>query len=177
MKITLKTNFDIENAIKSLNENAQKFVNEVAEEFKKGTDSHIKTGAFKPLKESTKKLHGSHLPLHLTGKLAKSNKLFPAKGKSLIARVKNTAKSTKSYRVFKNNGKVYRGKRNKTGEFYGYYQNKGFKTAPDSLIPNKTVPARTFFEVDEDKLFLKYKFDKFTERVNKSFKFYKRMVR
>ena len=122
------------------------------------------------MEKSTEKLHGSHLPLHLTGKLAKSNKLYPAKGNSLIARVKNIAKSTKSYKLLKKNGKVYRGSRNKSGEFYGYYQNKGFRTAPNSLIPNKNVPARTFFEVDESLLFIDYKFDKLTQRIKASMK-------
>ena len=170
MKITLKSNFDFDIAVKALDKNTQKLVNDIGKQIKDAVDNNINAGAFQPLSDATKKLHGGHRPLHLTGKLAKSNKFFPAKGKSLIARIKNVAKSTKSYKVFNSKGKIYRGKRNKSGEFYGYYQNEGFKTAPNSLIPNRTVPKREFFEIEEDKLLLKHHYDRFVKRVDVSMK-------
>ena len=119
-------------------------LNDIAKPIKDGWDKEITQGSFSSLENSTESLHGSHKPLNLTGKLAKSNKIIKATPKKLKAVVKNTAKSTKSYKIRKPNGKIYRGTRKSAPVFYGYYQNKGFKTASNSLIPNKTVPARDF---------------------------------
>ncbi len=144
IEIKIKQNFNFEKLIKNVRTATSVLLNDIAKPIKDGWDKEITQGSFSSLENSTESLHGSHKPLNLTGKLAKSNKIIKATPKKLKAVVKNTAKSTKSYKIRKPNGKIYRGTRKSAPVFYGYYQNKGFKTASNSLIPNKTVPARDF---------------------------------
>ena len=152
LKVQMKKNFDIEKLIKNLRTATSKLLNNIAEPIKEVLDDNIYKGVFDPTRGSTDKLHGSHNPLHLTGKLAKSNKVFPASPSRLKAVVKNTAKSSKNYKIRKPNGKIYKGTRKSAPVFYGYYQNKGFTTSPKSLIPNKRVPERNFTRKTIDKL-------------------------
>ena len=144
IQIKLKKNFDIDRLLRNVRTATSVLLNDIAKPIKDGWDKEITQGSFSSLENSTESLHGSHKPLNLTGKLAKSNKIIKATPKKLKAVVKNTAKSTKSYKIRKPNGKIYRGTRKSAPVFYGYYQNKGFTTASNSLIPNKTVPARDF---------------------------------
>ena len=146
IQVKYKKNFDIEKLKKAVRISSSILLNEIAEPIKEGWDKDIKEGSHQGIKDSTRKLHGDHRPLNLTGKLAKSNKIIKATPKKLKAVVKNVAKSSKNYKIKKPNGKIYRGKRKSQPVFYGYYQNKGFRTASNSLIPNKKVPFRNFVD-------------------------------
>ena len=153
IQVKYKKNFDVGRMLRNVRASAAVLLNDVAVPVKEGWDKEIKEGSFDSLStESTIKLHGAHRPLNLTGKLAKSNKILKASTKKLKAVVKNTAKSSKNYKIKKPNGKIYRGKRKSAPVFYGYYQNKGFTTASNSLIPNKRVPARNFVDKTLDNL-------------------------
>ena len=112
--------------------------------------------------------------VNLSGKLAKSNRIVKATTKRLKAKVHNTAKSSTNYKIRKPNGKVQKGTRKSAPVFYGYYQNKGFRTAPDSLIPNRKVPKRDFTSKTVDNLeknpkYIKAK-RKFANNLEKSMK-------
>ena len=172
MEVKYKKNFDIDKMIKAVSISSSIFLNEIAEPVKEGLDKDIKDGGFQAIKDSTRKLHGDHRPLNLSGKLAKSNKIIPATPKKLKVVVKNVAKSTKNYKIRKPNGKVFRGKRNSEPVFYGYYQNKGFTTASNSLVPNKRVIFRNFVDPTLNSLESnpKYKkaIKKFTDNLEKS---------
>ena len=175
IEVKLKKNFDIDRLIKNVRTVASILLNDIAEPIKEGWDKEIRENTFDPLSaDSTVMLHGQHRPLRLTGKLAKSNKIIKSTPKKLKAVVKNTAKSPKNYKIKKPNGKVYRGKRNSTPVFYGYYQNKGFTTASNSLVPNKKVPARDFTSKTIDNLEKNPKYiqakQKFTANLEKSMK-------
>ena len=178
VELKIKINFDIEKSIKNLKTITSVLLNDLAKPIKEGWDKEIKQGTFDSLStESTIKLHGSHRPLNLTGKLAKSNKIIKANPKKLKAVVKNTAKSTKNYKIRKPNGKIYRGKRNSPPVFYGYYLNKqgGFKTSKKSLIKKSvTVPQRDFTSKTIDDLEMNPKYikaqKKFTKNLDKSMK-------
>ena len=146
IQVKSKKNFDIEKMLKSVKKVASDLLNEIAEPIKEGWDKDIKDAGFQAIKDSTRKLHGDHRPLNLTGKLAKSNKIIPATPKKLKVVIKNVAKSSKNYKIKKPNGKIYKGTRKSAPVFYGYYQNKGFTTASNSLIPNKKVPFRNFVD-------------------------------
>ena len=143
VELKIKINFDIEKSIKNLKTITSVLLNDLAKPIKEGWDKELK-GNFQGLRYDTERLHGSHKPLHLTGKLAKSNKIVEATPNKLKVVVKNTAKSSKNYKIRTPKGKVYKGTRKSPAVFYGYYQNKGFTTASDSLIPNRNVPARDF---------------------------------
>ena len=175
IQVKYKKNFDIDRMLRNVRASAAVLLNDVAVPVKEGWDKEIKEGSFDSLStESTIKLHGAHRPLNLTGKLAKSNKILKASTKKLKAVVKNTAKSSKNYKIKKPNGKIYRGKRKSAPVFYGYYQNKGFTTASNSLIPNKRVPARNFVDKTLDNLernpkYIKAK-QKFAKNLEKSMK-------
>ena len=146
IQVKSKKNFDIEKMLKSVKKVASDLLNEIAEPIKEGLDKDIKGGGFQAIKDSTRKLHGDHKPLNLTGKLAKSNKIIKATPKKLKAVVKNVAKSSKNYKIKKPNGKIYKGTRKSAPVFYGYYQNKGFTSASNSLVPNKRVVFRNFVD-------------------------------
>ncbi len=146
VEVKFKKNFDFGKMLEAVNKIASDLLNEIAEPIKEGLDKDIKGGGFQAIKDSTRKLHGDHKPLNLTGKLAKSNKIIKATPKKLKAVVKNVAKSSKNYKIKKPNGKIYKGTRKSAPVFYGYYQNKGFTTASNSLIPNKKVPFRNFVD-------------------------------
>ena len=175
IQVKYKKNFDVGRMLRNVRASAAVLLNDVAVPVKEGWDKEIKEGSFDSLStESTIKLHGAHRPLNLTGKLAKSNKILKASTKKLKAVVKNTAKSSKNYKIKKPNGKIYRGKRKSAPVFYGYYQNKGFTTASNSLIPNKRVPARNFVDKTLDNLernpkYIKAK-QKFAKNLEKSMK-------
>ena len=172
IQVKYKKNFDIEKLKKAVRISSSILLNEIAEPIKEGWDKDIKEGSHKGINDSTRKLHGDHRPLNLTGKLAKSNKIIPATPKKLKVVIKNVAKSSKNYKIKKPNGKVFRGKRNSEPVFYGYYQNKGFTTASNSLVPNKRVDPRNFVDNTLDNLekHPKYKkaIDKFANNLEKS---------
>ena len=172
--IKLKQNFDLEKLIKNVNNSTSIMLNDVAQIIKEGWDEEINSGSFESLKTATTDLHGSHRPLKLTGKLAKSNKILPSTPDKLKAVVQNTAKSSKNYKVRKPNGKIHKGTRKSPAVFYGYYQNYGFKTASNSLIPNRTVPARDFTSKTIDNLGKNPKYikanKKFAKNLNQSMK-------
>ena len=160
--------------LRNVRASAAVLLNDVAVPVKEGWDKEIKEDSHLGLRASTQKVHGDHKPLNLTGKLAKSNKILKASTKKLKAVVKNSAKSSKNYKIKKPNGKIYRGKRKSAPVFYGYYQNKGFTTASNSLIPNKRVPARNFVDKTLDNLeknpkYIKAK-QKFAKNLEKSMK-------
>ena len=146
IQVKYKKNFNIEKMLKAVRISSSILLNDIAEPVKEGWDKDIKEGSHQGIKDSTRKLHGDHRPLNLTGKLAKSNKILKATPKKLKAVVKNVAKSSKNYKIKKPNGKIYKGTRKSAPVFYGYYQNKGFTTASNSLIPNKKVPFRNFVD-------------------------------
>ena len=152
IQVKYKKNFDVGRLLRNVRASAAVLLNDVAVPVKEGWDKEIKEDSHLGLRASTQKVHGDHKPLNLTGKLAKSNKILKASTKKLKAVVKNTAKSSKNYKIKKPNGKIYRGKRKSAPVFYGYYQNKGFTTASNSLIPNKRVPARNFVDKTLDNL-------------------------
>ena len=145
--VKYKKNIDIDRMIRNVKASSAVLLNELAQTVKEGWDESIGQGKFNNFykKKSTQDLHGGE-PLLVSGKLAKSNKILKASTKKLKAVVKNTAKSSKNYKIKKPNGKIYRGKRKSAPVFYGYYQNKGFTTASNSLIPNKKVPFRNFVD-------------------------------
>ena len=174
IQVKYKKNFDVGRMLRNVRASAAVLLNDVAVPVKEGWDKEIKEDSHLGLRASTQKVHGDHKPLNLTGKLAKSNKILKASTKKLKAVVKNTAKSSKNYKIKKPNGKIYRGKRKSAPVFYGYYQNKGFTTASDSLIPNKRVPARNFVDKTLDNLernpkYIKAK-QKFAKNLEKSMK-------
>ena len=174
IQVKYKKNFDVGRLLRNVRASAAVLLNDVAVPVKEGWDKEIKEGSHLGLRASTQKVHGDHKPLNLTGKLAKSNKILKASTKKLKAVVKNTAKSSKNYKIKKPNGKIYRGKRKSAPVFYGYYQNKGFTTASNSLIPNKRVPARNFVDKTLDNLernpkYIKAK-QKFAKNLEKSMK-------
>ena len=107
VEIKIKQNFSVEKLLKNIGVSTSILLNEIAKPIKEGWDEELK-GNFQPLKKSTEKLHGSHRPLHLTGKLSKSNKIIKATPKRLKAVVKNTAKSSKNYKIKTPKGKVYK---------------------------------------------------------------------
>ena len=174
LKVKMKQNFDVDRLIRNLRSATSVLLNDIAKPIKKGWDDNINKGAFTPIRDSTNKLHGSHNPLHLSGKLAKSNKILPANTKKLKAVIQNTAKSTKNYKIKTPNGKIYKGTRNSKPVFYGYYQNKGFTTGSNSLIPNRKVPARDFTSktIDNIEKSPEYKIaqEKFVKNLNKAMK-------
>jgi len=172
--VKYKKNIDIDRLLRNVKTAASVLLNDIAIPVKEGWDKEIKEGTHQGIEDSTRKLHGDHKALNLSGKLAKSNKIIKANPKKLKAVVKNVAKSTKNYKIKKPNGKIYRGKRNSSPVFYGYYQNEGFRTASNSLIPNKRVPPRDFTSKTVDKLennpkYIKAK-DKFAKNLEKSMK-------
>ena len=174
IQVKYKKNFDVGRMLRNVRASAAVLLNDVAVPVKEGWDKEIKEDSHLGLRASTQKVHGDHKPLNLTGKLAKSNKILKASTKKLKAVVKNTAKSSKNYKIKKPNGKIYRGKRKSAPVFYGYYQNKGFTTASNSLIPNKRVPARNFVDKTLDNLernpkYIKAK-QKFAKNLEKSMK-------
>tara|TARA_R110002110_G_C13402667_1_gene712919 strand:+ start:471 stop:1040 length:570 start_codon:yes stop_codon:yes gene_type:complete len=167
MEVKYKKNFDIDKLLKALKTSSSILLNDIAVPVKEGWDKALQTGDFKnnSKNKSTQDLHGG-TPLHVSGKLAKSNKLIKANPKKLKAVIKNTAKSTKNYKFRKPNGKIFRGKRNSPNVFYGYYLNKGdgFTTASNSLIPNKKVKSRNFTDKTVDTLSKHPKYIKATKR-------------
>jgi len=164
IQVKYKKNFNIEKMLKAVRISSSILLNDIAEPVKEGWDKDIKEGSYQGIKDSTRKLHGDHRPLNLSGKLAKSNKILKATPKKLKAVVKNVAKSPKNYKIKKPNGKTYRGKRKSEPVFYGYYQNKGFTTASNSLVPNKRVQPRNFVDKTLDNLEKHPKYKKATER-------------
>ena len=174
IQVKYKKNFDVGRLLRNVRASAAVLLNDVAVPVKEGWDKEIKEDSHLGLRASTQKVHGDHKPLNLTGKLAKSNKILKASTKKLKAVVKNTAKSSVNYKIKKPNGKTFTGKRNSSPVFYGYYQNKGFTTASNSLIPNKRVPARNFVDKTLDNLernpkYIKAK-QKFAKNLEKSMK-------
>ena len=172
--VKYKKNFDIDRMIRNVRASSAVLLNDIAKTVKEGWDTEIKQNSFTSLSSTTTSLHGSHRPLNLSGKLAKSNKILKATTKRLKAKVHNTAKSSTNYKIRKPNGKVQKGTRKSAPVFYGYYQNKGFKTAPDSLIPNRKVPKRDFTSKTVDNLeknpkYIKAK-RKFANNLEKSMK-------
>ena len=170
----MKQNFDVDRLIRNLRSATSVLLNDIAKPIKEDWDNRIERSVPPGLKNSTKSLHGSHIPLNLTGKLAKSNKILPASTKKLKAVIQNTAKSTKNYKIKTPNGKIYKGTRNSKPVFYGYYQNKGFTTGSNSLIPNRKVPARDFTSktIDNIEKSPEYKIaqEKFVKNLNKAMK-------
>ena len=170
----MKQNFDVDRLIRNLRAATSVLLNDIAKPIKEDWDNRIEISVPPRLKNSTKSLHGSHIPLNLTGKLAKSNKILPASTKKLKAVIQNTAKSTKNYKIRGANGKIYKGTRKSAPVFYGYYQNHGFTTASNSLVPNKEVPARNFsslnMEVFERSAAYKVAQKKFVKNLNKAMK-------
>tara|TARA_R100000808_G_C2140557_1_gene148393 strand:- start:1439 stop:1981 length:543 start_codon:yes stop_codon:yes gene_type:complete len=165
IQVKYKKNFNIEKMLKAVRISSSILLNDIAEPVKEGWDKDIKEGSHKGINDSTRKLHGDHRPLNLTGKLAKSNKILKATPKKLKAVVKNVAKSSVNYKIKKPNGKTYRGKRKSAPVFYGYYQNKGLKqTASNSLVPNKRVQPRNFVDKTLDNLEKHPKYKKAQER-------------
>ncbi len=164
IQVKYKKNFNIDKMLKAVRISSSILLNDIAEPVKEGWDKDIKEGSHQGIKDSTRKLHGDHRPLNLTGKLAKSNKILKATPKKLKAVVKNVAKSSKNYKIKKPNGKIYRGKRKSAPVFYGYYQNKGFTTASNSLVPNKKVDPRNFVDKTLDNLEKHPKYKKAQER-------------
>ena len=164
IQVKYKKNFNIEKMLKAVRISSSILLNDIAEPVKEGWDKDIKEGSHKGINDSTRKLHGDHRPLNLTGKLAKSNKILKATPKKLKAVVKNVAKSSVNYKIKKPNGKTYRGKRKSSPVFYGYYQNKGFTTASNSLVPNKKVQPRNFVDKTLDNLEKHPKYKKAQER-------------
>mgnify|MGYP003136069362 FL=1 len=172
--VKYKKNFDIDRLIRNVKASSAVLLNDIAKTVKEGWDTEIKQNSFTSLSSTTTSLHGSHRPLNLSGKLAKSNRIVKATTKRLKAKVHNTAKSSTNYKIRKPNGKVQKGTRKSAPVFYGYYQNKGFRTAPDSLIPNRKVPKRDFTSKTVDNLeknpkYIKAK-RKFANNLEKSMK-------
>ena len=172
--VKYKKNIDLDKMIRNVKASSAVLLNDLAKTVKEGWDIEIKQNRFSSLSPTTISLHGSHRPLNLSGKLAKSNKIVKASTKRLKAKVHNTAKSSKNYKIRKPNGKVHRGTRNSAQVFYGYYQNEGFKTDPASLIPNRTVKKRDFTSKTVDNLeknpkYMKAK-NKFVKNLEKSMK-------
>ena len=172
--VKYKKNFDIDRMIRNVRASSAVLLNDIAKTVKEGWDTEIKQNSFTSLSSTTTSLHGSHRPLNLSGKLAKSNRIVKATTKRLKAKVHNTAKSSTNYKIRKPNGKVQKGTRKSAPVFYGYYQNKGFRTAPDSLIPNRKVPKRDFTSKTVDNLeknpkYIKAK-RKFANNLEKSMK-------
>ena len=172
--VKYKKNFDIDRLISNVKASSAVLLNDIAKTVKEGWDTEIKQNSFTSLSSTTTSLHGSHRPLNLSGKLAKSNRIVKATTKRLKAKVHNTAKSSTNYKIRKPNGKVQKGTRKSAPVFYGYYQNKGFRTAPDSLIPNRKVPKRDFTSKTVDNLeknpkYIKAK-RKFANNLEKSMK-------
>ena len=172
--VKYKKNFDIDRLIRNVKASSAVLLNDIAKTVKEGWDTEIKQNSFTSLSSTTTSLHGSHRPLNLSGKLAKSNRILKATTKRLKAKVHNTAKSSTNYKIRKPNGKVQKGTRKSAPVFYGYYQNKGFRTAPDSLIPNRKVPKRDFTSKTVDNLeknpkYIKAK-RKFANNLEKSMK-------
>ena len=174
LKVKMKQNFDVDRLIRNLRAATSVLLNDIAKPIKEDWDNRIEISVPPGLKNSTKSLHGSHIPLNLTGKLAKSNKILPASTKKLKAVIQNTAKSTKNYKIRGANGKIYKGTRKSAPVFYGYYQNHGFTTASNSLVPNKKVPARNFsslnMNVFERTADYKVAQKKFVKNLNKAMK-------
>jgi len=175
IQVKYKKNFDVGRLLRNVRASAAVLLNDVAVPVKEGWDESIGQGKFNNFynKKSTQDLHDGE-PLLVTGKLAKSNKILKASTKKLKAVVKNTAKSSKNYKIKKPNGKIFKGTRKSQPVFYGYYQNKGFTTASNSLIPNKRVPARNFVDKTLDNLeknpkYIKAK-QKFAKNLEKSMK-------
>ena len=170
----MKQNFDVDRLIRNLRAATSVLLNDIAKPIKEDWDNRIERSVPPGLEKSTKSLHGSHIPLNLTGKLAKSNKILPASTKKLKAVIQNTAKSTKNYKIKKPNGKVYKGTRKSAPVFYGYWVNKGFTTSSNSLIPNKKVHARDFsslnMEVFERSAAYKVAQSKFVKNLRKAMK-------
>ena len=165
IQVKYKKNFNIDKMLKAVRISSSILLNDIAEPVKEGWDKDIKEGSHDGINDSTRKLHGDHRPLNLTGKLAKSNKILKATPKKLKAVVKNVAKSSVNYKIKKPNGKIHRGKRNSSPVFYGYYQNKGFTTSKKSLIKKRVyVQPRNFVDKTLDNLEKHPKYKKATER-------------
>ena len=99
IQVKYKKNFNIEKMLKAVRISSSILLNDIAEPVKEGWDKDIKEGSHDGINDSTRKLHGDHRPLNLTGKLAKSNKILKATPKKLKAVVKNVAKSSKNYKI------------------------------------------------------------------------------
>tara|TARA_Y100000593_G_C4228946_1_gene295934 strand:+ start:155 stop:703 length:549 start_codon:yes stop_codon:yes gene_type:complete len=177
--VKYKKNINIDRALRNVRTAASVLLNDIAIPVKEGWDNALQTGDFSnnSKNKSTQDLHGG-TPLNVSGKLAKSNKILRASPKKLKAVVKNTAKSSKNYKIRKPNGKIYRGKRKSAPVFYGYYLNKkdGFTTASNSLIPNKKVKSRNFTDKTLDDLYKNPKYIKAKKKFAKNLETSMRMA-
>ena len=173
--VKYKKNIDIDRLIRNVKASSAVLLNDLAKTVKEGWDTEIKQNSFTSLSSTTTSLHGSHRPLNLSGKLAKSNRIVKATTKRLKAKVHNTAKSSTNYKIRKPNGKVQKGTRKSAPVFYGYYQNKGIKHTHDkSLVPGKEVKPSNFVDKTLDNLeknpkYIKAK-QKFAKNLEKSMK-------
>ena len=152
MKVT--RNFDFDKLIKStamsrwLNEYGNRINKSIQDGLDNATDitgqRFESGGAF--THESVQDGHAHQRPLVRSGRLKNSVKKLPATPKKLTFTIKSGVKSKARWNV-EVGGKKSSGTRNRRGVNYGAMLNKGFKTSPESLIPNKKVPFRNWFGI------------------------------
>ena len=128
MKISIKTNFSFAKLANKIPDIISSITSNAAKSSAKESRKAIKSGLSPPLEESTMNVRKSRgisgsTPLFATGTLY------------------NSITSSKEGLTF--------GAFGKNGKEYGNLQRTGFKTASNSMIPNKIVPARDFVRIGE----------------------------
>ena len=141
--------------------------NSIQENLKAGND--YTGGRLASLKETTKRLKGSNRPLINRGKDRQANSLrrtkkTPAKKNKLIASLQMTGTAGKSSRII-GDKKTYTVKRQTASYKHGAIHNVGYKTASTSMIPDKYVPARKWFGLNEDMRGGGKRFNKFLDEL------------
>lgn len=143
VKLKINVTYDAGKLAKKMPEIISKFVENYTIRTAENAKDEIKDGKLKQLGEVTKKIrdirgHTPHTPLVATGTLLNSIKVKKLKTMSKI--------------LMKN---------------YGLLHNNGFKTAPNSMIPNSDVPARPFLK--PSKKFAGYIVRDFRNAIKKAF--------
>tara|TARA_R100000742_G_C4274508_1_gene94518 strand:- start:378 stop:827 length:450 start_codon:yes stop_codon:yes gene_type:complete len=138
MKLKVSVNFDFGELSSDMNSLIDKYISGYANNVANTARSKINNGLSPDIKKSTKSIREWHG--------------FPTSP------------------PLKASGHLYKNIKKKnniiTMPEYGLLQNNGFVTAPNSLIPNKKVPARSFIEVNDEQ---REKLEKtFVDNVNKA---------
>ena len=152
MKVT--RNFSFEKLAKSqalaewLNQYGNRINNSIQEGLKTSTDIYGNrfTSGGEFTHESVQDGYPHFRPLVRSGRMGQTRK-SPATTKKLTFIIKGGINKSKKRWNLEVNGKKSSGTRRSKGVNYGALHNKGYRTSPDSLIPNKNVPERKWFGI------------------------------
>lgn len=156
MKVTRNFSFAKLAQSQALSEWLNQYGNRINQSIQEGlkTATDIRGDKFEPGGDFThKSVHDGHAhkrPLVRSGRLQNSVKKLPATPTKLSFIIKSKVKSKTRWNI-EIDGKKSSGTRRAGGINYGAMHNQGvkiaYKTSDKSLIPNKTVPSRTWFGI------------------------------